>query len=292
MKNQKSTLKPLTELSIASLFWGFGFIATVWVLKFIDSPAIIFYRFLGAFAVGAIFLPFAKLNKSEIIKEFKLASTAGFWLSLTLVLQAWGLKTTTATKSAFITTLYVVFVPFGSLLLKEKLPKRHWLWVTIALIGTGFILDLKFENLGAGDSLTFINAITAAIHILVLAKLSPRSKDHFTFNTFQSFWTALFCLPLLALNTRWSLFTLDTQAWWGLFSVTIGSSLIAFWLQIRAQEKISASLASVLFLLESPVSMFFAYWLLNERLSVLQLLGCLLIFISCLGASLGPSKKY
>lgn len=79
---------------------------------------------------------------------------------------------------------------------------------------------------------------------------------------------------------------MSTQSWFGLLSLSLGSSLLGFFLQIRAQKELDASVASILFLLESPMSFIFAYFLLNERLSLLQSVGAALILLACLGASL------
>lgn len=250
--------------------------------------AIIFYRFLIAFLVGLIFLPFSPDWKKLLITELKLSLPAGFFLGLTLTLQTWGLQSTTATKSAFITTLYVVIVPITtSLFLGQKLKFLHWFWVLLALIGTALISELSLNEWSLGDSLTLLNAITASFHILYIGKIASRSAHHFTFNTFQSFWVMLMSLSLIPLGGNWSLSEMAYKPWVGLLSLSLGSSLLGFFLQIRAQKELTPSVASVLFLLESPMSFIFAFFLLGESLSSLQILGALLILFACLGTSLG-----
>jgi drug/metabolite transporter (DMT)-like permease len=288
----ESSAKPLIELTFASVFWGFGFTATIWALKFIDSPAIIFYRFLGAFLAGLLVLFLMRTSLSVIKNEFKLSFSLGFFLALTLILQTWGLKYTTATKSAFITTLYVVLVPLiTTFLLKESLSKRHWFWVFWAIVGTLLIVELNFSQWTIGDSFTFLNALTAAIHIILMGKIAPKSSNHFALNVGQSLWIFLFSSVFLFTDTRWNFFDLDNKAIFGMLMLIFGSSLLAFWLQVRAQDKINPSLASIMFLLESPFSFLFAFMLLGERLSWLQALGCLIIFISCVGACMPKSPK-
>ena len=97
-------LKPLIELLVADAFWGFGFIAAVWALRDLGTPAIIFYRFGIAFFIGIIILFFSKVKRSEMVYEFKISLPAGLLLAATLALQTWGLKTVPAAESAFITT--------------------------------------------------------------------------------------------------------------------------------------------------------------------------------------------
>ena len=287
LHQQKSSAKPLIDLTFASVFWGFGFIGAIWALRFLSPPAIIAYRFLIAFAVGSAILIVKKTPLSSVLREVKMASGAGFLLCLTLILQTSGLMFTTATKSAFITTTYVVIVPILShFFLKDRVPWTHWVWVTVALIGTILIINLQDTHLVWGDVFTFLNAWAAALHILYLDRLGNRSTNPFIFNIVQSFWAGLFAFALFPFTQNWRIMTLDTHGWIGLITLSLGSTLIGFFLQVRAQKQMSAAKASILFLLESPMSFFFAYLLLQERLNIFQMLGAILILVACVGTSL------
>jgi drug/metabolite transporter (DMT)-like permease len=299
LTKQESTLKPLIELTIASAFWGFGFIGTIWALKFLSFPAVIFYRFAGAFAFGALLWFWTKPNLADLRREFRLAWPAGLWLGITLLLQTWGLLTTTATKSAFITVLYVVIVPlFAFVLDKERLSMRNGICLVIALIGTAMIVQVNLSTIAIGDILTLGNAIAAAYHIRIMSQVAPKAQSHYNFNLFQCLWTAILVTPLFFLSWgfpdlfrgTWSLQGLDQSAWIGLLCLTFGSSLLAFFLQVRAQRKLSATVAALLFLMESPISAFFAVWLLGDRLSFSQVIGAALIFFACSAASLTKSR--
>jgi drug/metabolite transporter (DMT)-like permease len=76
----------------------------------------------------------------------------------------------------------------------------------------------------------------------------------------------------------------------GLLSLTFGSTLIAFALQVRAQRVLSPSIASLIFLLESPFALIFAIYFLNESMTDLQATGALLIFFSAVGATLAERR--
>lgn len=287
-------MKPLIELFIASSFWGFGFTATIWALDSLNVMALTFYRFFGAFLFGTLIWLWTKPKLQDLKSDFFLAKEAGFWLGLTLILQTWGLASTTATKSAFITVLYVVFVPLlAAVIDRHYLSKQHLICLMLALLGTYWMIDVDLSQINKGDLLTFANAFAAALQIRAMGRLAPKAKSHFNLNVFQCLWTAIFSLPIIVLlyfspsgvHTGWSLFNLDQKVWFSLLSLTLGSSLLAFYLQVRAQNKIPASLAALLFLLESPMSAVFAAWLLHERLSSTQLAGGILIFIACWAAT-------
>ncbi len=190
--------------------------------------------------------------------------------------------TTTASKSAFITVLYVVIVPIiTSVQGSEKFRVRHVVCVLLALVGLSLFQELRLNSWSPGDSLTLLAAFAASMHIIAVARVAPISENKFLLNIGQGIVTALLAILLFPLGTRMNLADLDAQAWFGLLVLSIGAGLIAFYLQLRAQEKIPPNLASLLFLLESPFSALFAFWLLKERFSLLQLTGGILILVAC-----------
>lgn len=287
-KHSTDQQKAFWQLMFAGVLWGFGFIGTVWALESLSPAAIVFYRFTGACVIGLLVFP--RVFK-DFLQELKPTFIIGLLLSLTLVLQTTGLQYTTATNSTFITILYVVIVPvIGALRKTERLPPFHFLWIILALAGTSLMIQLQEFKVNIGDLLTLACAFFAAFHILAIDKRVLQTRNPFAMNLAQSFWCGAMALPFLLMDSRMSLIGMTDKAWLGILSLCIGSSLIAFYLQIVAQKSLSPSIASLLFLLESPFSAFFAFLLLNERLTGTQLLGAALIFMACIAASIATAR--
>ena len=78
-------------------------------------------------------------------------------------------------------------------------------------------------------------------------------------------------------------FPLQPLAISGLLFNAIVVSILAFWIQVRAQGAISPSVISLLFLLESPFAALFGYLCLGETLNPPQFLGGFLILLSAVG---------
>lgn len=286
---KKTSLRAIAELLVAAMLWGFGFIAAVWALKVVDAFEVTLLRFALASMVGLFILYF---NRKSI--PFRQLLRWSFWpavfLTGTLVFQTWGLHYTTATKCGFITTLYVVFVPLlESWHRGRKISREIWLCVAGALVGTLMIVNVGLTGLNFGDFLTFICALLAAAQIYYVGLISPNIKQPFAFNTLQSLWSALFCIPFffhadlgskLAGWTAW-----PATAIAGLMSLAFGSTVLAFSLQIKAQARLSTTVASLLCLLESPFALIFALSILGEKLGVLEACGAAVIFLSAVGAS-------
>lgn len=284
----KGAAGAIAELIFCSMLWGFGFVSAVWALKAVNAFEMTLLRFSLAAGVSAlILLPgWRKIHWRPLAR---LSFWPALFLFATIVFQTWGLNFTSATKSGFITTLYVVFVPLlESFHLKRKIPWSLWLCVLGSLLGTLLIVNVGLNSVNLGDALTFVCAVFATFQIYYMGLVSPTVKNPFAFNGVQSLWCAAFSLPFIfhdnlpgKLNfARWEWTSIA-----GLMSLAFGSTLIAFFLQVRAQARLTPTVASLLCLMESPFAMMFAMYLLNERLGALEACGAVLIFVSAVGAS-------
>lgn len=289
MTSYKQRLISTAELFFAASLWGFGFIGTVWALEVMSAFQLSFIRFGIAALIGLVFL-LNKDTRQTFMGNWRLSFLPGLFLFLTLYLQTWGLHYTTATKSGFITTLYVVFVPIlESYMYKRPLPLLMWVFVIMALIGTALIVNVGFEAVNFGDVLTFICALFATVQIYYLSEVSPKVKKPFIFNLNQTAWAALLCSPVVFFQPIQNLPALANwppTAYIGIAILVFGSTLIAFYLQVRAQAHLTPTVSSLLFLLESPFALVFAAYFLGESLGLTQSLGAVLIFCSAVGASL------
>lgn len=279
----------VTELVLAGALWGFGFIAATWALDGMGPLAITGWRFVIAVIVGGVIVLAKPSLRRDLNKRgFFAAAIPGLFISLSLITQTYGLRTTTATKSGFITVLYVLIVPvMERLWLKRAIPRFHVVYVLGALIGVAMICDLPTamfgggdrssrEMLNVGDLLTLACAVFAALQILWYGLIQDRIGSSFVFNLYQSFWAGAIPLALSLLLEPLPTFP-HTTTWLGLLMLSLGSTLIAFALQIRAQKKISPSLASLLFLLESPFAGIFAVIFLGERMTPMTIAGAVVI---------------
>ena len=102
---------PQLALFLTTFVWGATFPATKAALEQISPLSFLFLRFLlGLIVVCAVLaLMRRRLVKDSFTLRISLIATG--WMFLGYVLQTVGLRFTTASNSAFITVLYVVFVP-------------------------------------------------------------------------------------------------------------------------------------------------------------------------------------
>lgn len=278
----------VTELTIAGIIWGGSFTLVRWALLDFAASTLIFWRFILAFVVGEVLLYF--LNR-ELFKnswsDARLAMLAGFFLGLSLFLQTYGLNYTTVTNSGFITALYVVLIPIiAAIFFKQKIKPHHLILSMMAFTGMGFLLNLQDFSLHLGEVLTLGAAFTAAFQIMFIGKVAKHTKSAFRFNTYQTFWSLVTILPFLVFETRAKKISLwpevvHMQSVLSVIGLALLVSVLAFYLQVRAQRTLSTTTSSMLCLLEGPFAFVFAAYFLSESLEGLQFFGAIVILSSC-----------
>lgn len=288
-------LRAVQELLIATLLWGFGFVAIPWALESTTPLGACFWRFLIAFALLAPFIIFStEIRHALRWKELWLSFWPGVFLGLTLILQTWGLSYTTATNSGFITTLYAVFVPvFERIVFRKRYPPQLWILLLLALTGAWAMTGSTLKpGANFGDFLTLLCAVTGAVQIILVDRCAKKIKSPLVFNSFQSFWIVLFCGVLALVIRDYQVFSWprgSSRSMFGILYASIFSTFLGFMLQVRGQKVLPAAVAGLIFLLEAPFAAFFGHIFLHERLGAMQWGGASMILVAI--ASLYGYKK-
>lgn len=289
--NHPTERQAVLELIVAGSLWGFGFVATQWTLTTWNPSGVLLWRFIGAWVLGEFIYLVSKIRHKEKTpwkSDFIGSIPAGLLLGTFLLMQTIGLQYTTATKSGFITTLYVVFVPVANaLFFKRKLALSGYVLVGLALLGTYLLMDVSaatlVNDINVGDLWTLGTAILATAHIIYIGRFTHKIQNAFRANNFQSLWALAVILPVMIFMPHTQTGPMNAQSLGGLFILISACSVLGFYIQVRTQKVLSDTTASMLFLLESPYAFFFAYILMGDRLNAWQACGALLI----LGAALG-----
>ncbi|MBC7714465.1 MAG: DMT family transporter [Rhizobacter sp.] len=271
-------------LLFATLIWGFGFIATRWVLVAYDP----FWAHAIRFSIAAICsMPFLFYKKSftrpdNILKKAFISSV--FLLGI-MLFQTIGLSMTTVAKSGFITTLYALFIPILTMIVfKKKYKPTFWLLILLAMFGMALMCNLEMKDMNLGDFLTLICALFGAVHIIYVGRVANNIKSAVEFNFLQNFFVAIMSVPIAFIFKGpvglSAIFDPATNVLNGFLYLGIISSMISFTAQIVAQKKIPDHIAGLIFLTESPFAAFFAFVVFGEVLNQMNFIGAGLIIIS------------
>jgi len=284
------SILPLIEILLANIIWGFGFVATAWALESFNEFQIFFLRIFVAAVVGLI--AFAAFGRTNLRKYLRLSFLPSFFLALEIFFQIFSLKYTKATEGGFLFVTYILMVPLLEFILfKKRLGYRQVLWIFMGLGGSYLMIEGGVMAMGLGEFAMLLSALFASCHLIVVDRTDREALNSFYFNTFQLFWSTLMSLPLLLIIDLRLKSVVTWNSLLGLGALIFGSTLIAYFLQIKAQKSVSPMAISILFLLESIFSAIFASLLLGERITLVQWVGALLITLSALAVSFELLRK-
>lgn len=231
---------------------------------YIGPIAIVFTRILGAGLLFWIFSLFVKTHKVEKQDMKKMAWLAIFGVGINQILFIWGLSLTSSINSAIIMISNPIMVlVFTLIVLKERITLLKIFGLSLAILGALVILSYRgnFE-IGSetivGDVMTFVNSISWAIFVVMV---KPMITKYNTATTMR--WTFLFgsiyILPIglpAAMDTNWAAFT--GYAIFALLFVIIGTTFIAYFLNIYGLKELSPNTVSAYIYLQPFLTTIFA----------------------------------
>ena len=273
-------------LLATTLIWGGTFV--VMKLGFADISPFLFVAIrytLGTMIFGSFFFPHLHSIRRPTIRK---GAILGVLLAVGLVLQTYGLQITTASKSAFITGMMVVFTPAAQMLIGRRLPKLgNLIGVIVVTTGLFFLTSPNGSGFNLGDALTLIGALLFGFYIVYL-DIYSKEEELLPLAFLQIATTAIlgwFLVPFEVphIHFTWNLLRL-------FFYTAFLATVITTYTQTRFQKDTTPTRAGILFTLEPVISAALAYFVLGEILGMLGVLGALLIVIGILISEL--SDKY
>lgn len=281
-------------LILTAAIWGFAFVVVKDSVDTIPPVYMVSIRYtIAAVLLGFVLIPqFKKLNRYYWIH----GAVTGLMLALGYITQTIGCKYTTAGKNAFLTTIYVILIPLISWPLNKKRPHFVvFLSAVMALVGIG-LLALRNEGgvlgFNVGDILTLICGLFYALHIIFTAKFS-KDKNPVILTWIQFIVAAVFSWSVSPLiDGSFSVALLkSSRVIFSMLYLGIFSSLVAFLLQNICLKYMESSLASLFLSLESVFGVIFSAIFLRERMTLVMIIGCVLIFAAITIADQFHAKK-
>ena len=280
-----------TAMIIATVIWGLAFSAQSRGMKFVDPMLFTALRSLTAIPALALVVAvidcvrFRKVSlwgEAKTPQQKKDLLIGGTWCGVILaaasVFQQAGLLYTSAGKTGFLTALYIVIVPVLGIFFKRKTSFVMWLAVAMGL-GGAYLLCGGIGNIGAGEWFVITCALLYSFHIMVIDRYAAKC-DCVRLSTVQFAVTAAITLLAAAIfsnNWQWDKITGALPFW--LFC-GIGSSAIAFTLQMVAQKYLHPVTATLLMSLESVFAVLGGWIFLKEVMSPREFSGCAVIFLA------------
>ena len=292
MNNPGLQNKGKLALLVTTLLWGGTFSLISNALH--DSSPLVFIslRFSAAFI---LFLPFIY---KDLVKINRYDLTSGLILGLiyfaSFAFQTAGLKTTSATKSAFITGSFVVFTPLLQfLIIKKKPTSGNIIGIIIVFCGLTIlsskgdsfisVLNEIGSGFSIGDILTLVCAFLYSLYIVYLDIISSRISN-FKIIVFLQIAVSALGGTLCVFAFSWSGIeaphcTLSGRLIVAIIYTSVFATVITTVLQTKYQQFVSPSQAGIIFSFEPVFAAIFAVFIMQtETLTFVSVIGGLFIF--------------
>jgi drug/metabolite transporter (DMT)-like permease len=268
-------------LVTCTMIWGATFVVIKGALADISVVALLAIRF--NLAAGMMAIIYWRSVRALTWPAIWAGAQIGFFMFAGYMFQTGGLKLTTPSKAAFITGMFVVFVPlilaiFG----RRRVSVWIWLGAVAALSGLYFLSvpPQGLAGLNRGDPIVFGCAVMFALHMIFISRgLERHSVAAISF--LQVATTAVLATLLLpiAAVTGWER---PRVVWtqylvFAILATAIGATVICFSLQTWAQKHTSTSHAALLLSLEPVFAAITSVSVGEEHIGRRMLFGAALI---------------
>ena len=257
-----------------TIIWGSTFVLTKFILENASPFVYIAIRFSAASLLFAAFF-FRRLrtiSKDAVVKGLVL----GVLLFFGFMLQTIGMKFTTASKSAFITGLMVVFTPIFQLIIERKAPRTgNIIGVVLVAIGLYLLTSPKGSEFNIGDTLTLGCAVLFSIYTVYLS-LYGRDHDpaHLTFIQFSS-TAILAAIAIPFLETARMNLTFNFLL--NLAYLAVMPTVVALYVMAKYQKYTTPTRSAIIYSMEPPIAAIFAFFIIGEQIGMVGVIGGILI---------------
>lgn len=293
----KKQLRGSLYLLLATVIWGSTFVAQSVGMDYIGPFTFQAVR-CGLAVIGL--LPLIIIMDKKAGRSFRKEwANKQLWvggllcalpLFLAVNLQQVGIVSTSAGKSAFLTAMYIVFVPILGLFVGRKLSPMVPVGVVLAVVGLYLLSCVGVTQIQLGDILLLLCALMFAVQIIFVDRFAP-SVDALRLNCLQAGFCAV-ASGIIAVFAETVTLPGLLDCWLPLCYAGFLSMGAAYSLQIIGQKHLEPSAASLIMSLESVFAVLFGWLLLNQTLTTWESLGCALVFAAVILSQINiPTKK-
>jgi len=269
-----------------TFIWGGTFVAVKLGLGDISPILFVALRFTLAAAVLFLFGIRQILHSNREL--FWKGNFLGFLLFVGFALQTVGLNDTTASKSAFITGLMVIFTPFFQFAIENRPPRLgNILGVITVTAGLWLLTSPSGAGFTFGDFLTLLCAAVFGLYIVMLDIISKKA-DALPLTFFQMMipavlgWvTAPGFETLMWFPTQTAIVTL-------VFCAILGNCLCGY-IQARYQRDTTPTRTAIIFTIEPLWASILGYVMLREVIGYWGIAGGIMIVAGILISELSDS---
>jgi len=276
-------LKGLVALILTSVLWGTSFPVIKTVMYYVNEYTYTWVRSLIAILGLTPYLLYTYYRGRFSVSTAKGGLLAGIAYALGLWLQGWGTKYTTASNSAFITGLNIIYVHIYSATVMRRYSIKLFLALILSISGL-YLLTTPTTGFNLGDLLVLAGSFMWALQIILVDRYS--GGDPLIFTLFEMVPALTFLIPDVVF---YSTISVSVNVLLMITYLAFVCSNTAFALQVFGQRYVSPAVTAIVFLLEPVVAAILSYVLLGEVFTSIKVLGASLILTAMF---LSSTDKY
>lgn len=279
-------------LFLTTFVWASTFVSNKIVLMDVSPLLLTAVRFALATAIAfAVWYRHILALGRDALKK---GTILGLLLSIGFIIQIFGLQQTSASKSAFITGMLVVFTPIAQVVIERRAPKLgNVIGIVFVGVGLWFLTSPAGSAFNTGDGLTLIAAVLFAVYIVYLDVFTKEIQSEG--GVAQVFFLQLIVTFLVALigTVLFENFSFHptTNAFLLIVYLSVFATVISTFIQTKYQKETTPTRAALIFSLEPVIAALLAYIVLDERIGLLGVLGGALIVAGVLISEFSDSFK-
>lgn len=277
-------------LLVVAFIWGLTFPLIRSAIAHIDSYHFVFYRFMLAAGVFALFA----LKRRHFTKnEWLLGMLISFVLWISYITQTIGMETTSSGRAAFITGMNVVMVPFLAPWFGLKKPTFVDVLAAVgACVGLLLLTQPDEGGITKGDVWVLLCAFSYALYIILLQKILDRHRvDSVRFAFIQVFGVFVFSSLCIPFSKNALVIPNSSPIWIALLFCATFATIGTSWLQTEYQKYTTAQRTALIFSMEPVFAAMFGYFLIAEKMSLQSMVGASVILLSIVFCELWKAKK-
>ena len=270
-------------LVLSSILWGSSFVSAKIGLAFIDPFIFVFLRLAIAASVLFVVLVSRRRFRFAVLKQrsvWFLGTLNGVAFMLLYV----GLEFTTAAKTALLVDLNVVIVAILSCwLFQESFSKRKQLGVLLGVVGAAMITtNGNLSTLMGGQLLGDVFVFSAGVVWAFFAVrhkqiLLEKDQDPIQLSAIVMIATSIVLLPPAVILGGLTSSRISLQGWELVMFMALPCTVLPYAMWIAALKSVTATVASVVGMLEIVAAMILSWIFLGEVYNTTTLLGALLV---------------
>lgn len=279
MKEKRKEIFGISLLLGATLIWGGSFFILKNAIDVLPTFFVLALRFsVGAAMVGLFFI------KSLIrfrLRALWQGAIIGAFLAAAYTLQTLGLKGTTPGKNAFLTTSYVVIVPFIVWILFKNRPKWNNIVAAIlCVVGVGLVSLTGRFHVEQGDVMSLACGVFYAGQFITISRFTKESDGAQLL--FVELLTTAVVFWIVSLSTEKVPSSIGTDMIFPLIYLSVLATGAGQLMQLFGQKYVPVNSVSIIMSLEAVFGALFSVIFYKERPTAQVTIGFVVMFAAVL----------